>query len=234
MVESGSRSNKESKEMMIMPEALTDTPRLLNTIIDPFVGTSSGGTLAFAINGEGWEIIDAQASTSSMFRWRGYIDLGGLERESLTFFMQNAQVSESNSFYGLGTSIQVVDLISKVEITDEDLNLATRTGSMYTPGFNDSVQDMDQVLYGRIRGYYHDSGWTLDNLQQQYFEQVWGEGVGTAASRLHITRYVTVPNNEASLLVPGACFQVLGTAVEEKDLSYIMRLRRDYELQGSV
>ena len=217
-----------------MREALTDTPRLLNTIIDPFVGNSVSGTLSFLIEGEGWEIIDAQASASSMFRWRGYIDLGGLEREALTFFMQNAQISESNSFYGLGTSISVVDLITKVEITDEDLNLATRTGTTYTPGFNDSVQDMDQVLYGRIRGFYHDSGWTSDNLQQQYYEQVWGEGVGTAASRLHITRYVTVPNNEASLLVPGACFQVLGTAVEEKDLSYIMRLRRDYELQGSV
>jgi len=217
-----------------MPEALTDTPRLLNTIIDPFAGSSATGTLAFAIQGEGWEIIDAQASTSSMFRWRGYIDLGGLEREALTFFMQNAQVSESGSFFGLGTSIAVVDLITKVEITDEDLNLATRTGTPYTPGFNDSVQDMDQVLYGRIRGFYHDSGWTSDNLQQQYFEQVWGEGVGTAASRLHITRYVIVPNDEAYLIVPGACFQVLGTAVEEKDLSYIMRLRRDYELQGSV
>ena len=113
-----------------MPEALTDTPRILNMLVDPFVGTSAGGTKAFAIQGEGWDIIPAQGGTSSLFRWRGSIDLGGLEREALTFFLQNAQVAESNSFFGLGTAIGVVDIFSKVEITDEDLNLATRTGQM--------------------------------------------------------------------------------------------------------
>jgi len=216
-----------------MSEALTDSPRILNTLVDPMLGASSGGTLSITTNGEGWGIIPAQASTSEMFRWRGYIDLGGLERESLTFFLQNAQVTESNSFYGLGTAIQVVDIISKVEITDDDLNLATRTGNMYTPGYNDSVQDMDQVLWGRIRGYYHDAGWTSDNLQQQYFQQVWGEGIATSSSRLHLTRYVICSADEAALFVPGACFQVVGTAVEEPDLEYIMRLRRDYELATS-
>ena len=214
----------------IMPEALTDSPRMLNKLVDPMLGTSSGGTLAFVTEGEGWDIIDSQGSSSSMFRWRGYIDLGGLEREALTFFLQNAQVTESNSFYGLGTSIQVVDVISKVEITDEDLNLATRTGNLYTPGYNDSVQDMEQVLWGRIRGYYHDEGWTSDNLQQQFFQQIWGEGLGTSAGRLHLTRYVICASDEAALFVPGACFQVVGTAIEEPELDYIMRLRRDYEL----
>lgn len=227
MPSSSTQSNKGGDEMS---DALTDSPRILNATVDPMVGQSAGGTLSFATRGEGWEIIPAQGSTSEMFRWRGYIDLGGLEREALTFFLQNAQVPESNSFYGLGIAIHVVDVISKVEITDDDLNLVTRTGNLYTPGFNDSVQDMDQVLWGRIRGFYHDSGWTSDNLQQQYYQQVWGEGIATSASRLHLTRYVTCHTDESALFVPGACFQVVGTAVEEPDLEYIMRLRRDYEL----
>lgn len=213
-----------------MPEALTDSPRILNKLVDGMVGSSDGGTLSFLAHGEGWDIIDAQGSGSSMFRWRGYIDLGGLEREALTFFLQSAQVTESNSFYGLGTAIQVVDVISKVEITDEDLNLVTNTGLLYTPGYNDSVQDMEQVLWGRIRGYYHDQGWTSDNLQQQYFQQIWGEGIGTSANRLHLTRYVIGANEETAMFIPGACFQVVGIAIEEPDLNYIMRLRRDYEL----
>ena len=213
-----------------MPEALTDTPRLLNALVDGFVGARSEGTSGFTIPGEGWEVIPTQGSTQDMFRWRGYIDLGGLSREALTFFLQNAQVSEANSFYGLGTAIQVVDVISKVEITDSDLNTVTSTGMVYTPGFIDTLQDMDQVLWGRIRGYYHDSGWTSDNLQQQYYQQVWGEGIATSADRLYLTRYVLAHTNEAALFVPPACFQVVGTAVEEPDLNYIMRLRRDYEL----
>lgn len=212
-----------------MTEALTDTPRILNALVDPFIGKSEGGDLSFLVAGEGWEVIPAQNSASSMFRWRGYLDLGGLEREALTFFLQSAAVVESNTFYGLGNAIQVVDCISKVEITDDDLNLATATGALYTPGFNDSVQDMDQVLWGRIRAYYHDQGWTSDNLQLTAFQQVWGEGVGTSASRLHLTRYITCASDEAALNIPGACFQVVGTAIEEPDLHYMMRLRRDYE-----
>jgi hypothetical protein len=214
-----------------MPEALTDTPRILNKLVDPMVGASSAGTLSFLYQGEGWEIIDSNASSESMFRWRGYIDLGGLEREALTFFLQSAQVTESLSFYGLGSSIHVTDVFSKVEITDDDLNLPTfTTGVPYAPGYNDSVQDMEQILWGRIRGFFHDSGWTSDNLQQQYFQQIWGEGIGTSASRIHLTRYIKCASDESTLIVPEACFQCVGTAIEEPDLNYIMRLRRDYEL----
>jgi len=218
-----------------MPEALTNSPRVLNKVVDGFLGNAAGGpspTLAFTAGyqGEGWEIIPAQAGASSMYRWRGYIDLGGLEREALTFFMQSAQVTESNTLSGLGTGFQIVDLFTKVEITDDDLNLATQLGLVYAPGYNSSVQDMEQVLWGRIRGFYHDQGWTSDNLQQQYFQQVWGEGVGTSVSRLHLTRYVVVAGDDAAISIPPACFQCVGTAMEEPDLTYIMRLRRDYEL----
>ena len=213
-----------------MPDALTESPRILNTLVPPFVGQSESGELSFHIQTEGWEIIDAQASASSMFRWRGYIDLGGLEREALTFFLQSAQVTESSPPSGLGNAITIVDCFSKVEISDDDLNLVTTTGQLYTPGYLDSVQDMDQVLWARIRHYYHDSGWTLDTLQQVYNEQIWGEGIGTSASRLHITRYIICASDELSLNIGGACFQVVGTAIEEPELNYIMRLRRDYEL----
>ena len=213
-----------------MPDALTDTPRILNKLVDPFVGASSAGTLSIVVPGSGWDVIPAQAGTSSMFRWRGTIDLGGLEREALTFFLQSAQVTESSPISGLGNSVVIVDCFSKIEISDDDLNLSTATGQLYTPGYMDSVQDMEQVLWARIRHFYHDSGWTLDPLQQVYNQQVWGEGIGTSAGRIHLTRYVICASDEASLNVGGACFQCVGTAVEEPDLNYIMRLRRDYEL----
>ena len=214
-----------------MPEALTDTPRILNKLVDAMVGASSDGTLSFLNQGEGWDIIDCNASSESMFRWRGYIDLGGLEREALSFFLKSAQVTESNAFYAVGQSIEVMDVFSKVEITDDNLNLPVfATGLLYAPGYNDSVQDMEQILWARIRGFYHDSGWTLDNLQQQFFAQIWGEGIGTSASRIHLTRYLKCASDETAVIVPEACVQCVGTAIEEPDLNYIMRLRRDYEL----
>lgn len=213
-----------------MPEALTDSPRILNTIVDPFVGTVSGNitNASFTTNGEGWEIIDMGNSSYKAFRWRGYIDLGGLEREALTFFLQTATCLESDAIASLGVTVDITDVISKVEITDDDLNHPQLTG-IYAPGFNQSLQDMDQVLWARRRNTYHDNGWTVDNLQQPYTNFVWGEGIATSASRLHLTRYV-VANDTEYLRIPSACFQVVGTAIEEPDLNYIMRLRRDYEL----
>ena len=214
----------------IMPEALTDTPRILNSLVEPFVGSVSGdGSEATIVTaGTGWDVIDMNGSSAKMFRWRGYIDLGGLEREALTFFLQSAQVTESDTISSLGITVQVTDVISKVPISDDDLNTTMVTG-IYAPGYLHSNQDMEQVLWARSRATYHDSGWTSDPLQQHYWNQIWGEGISTSASRLHLTRYV-VANDTAYLRIPGACFQVVGTALQEPDLNYIMRLRRDYEL----
>ena len=213
-----------------MPEALTDSPRILNSVSSPMIGASIGGDLSFTLQGEGWDIIAAQGSSSSMFRWRGYIDLGGLEREALTFFLQSAQVTESSPISASGNEVNIVECFSKVEISDDDLNLVTISQALYAPGYMDSVQDMDQVLWARLRNFYHDTNWTKPDLQQPYNLEIWGEGIGTSASRLHLTRYVTVATEEARISVGGACFQCVGTAVEEPDLNYIMRLRRDYEL----
>jgi hypothetical protein len=214
-----------------MPEALTDTPRILNKLVAPFQGNvSSDGTIAaFDVQGEGWDIIDLDNGTRKAFRWRGFIDLGGLEREALTFFLQSAQVTESDTISSLGNTISITDVFSKVEISDEDLNHPQAAQEIYAPGYMNSLQDMDQVLWGRTRNTYHDAGWTSDTIQQQYFLQIWGEGIGTSASRIHLTRYV-VATDSAYVRIPGACFQCVGTAIEEPDLNYIMRLRRDYEL----
>jgi len=214
-----------------MPEALTDTPRILNKLVDGFIGSSAGSTLSFqSYQGEGWEIISAQASGSQMFRWRGYIDLGGLEREALTFFLQSAQVVEASDILASGIKVDIMDVFSKVEISDNDLNLPTNIQNLYSPGFNDSVQDMEQVLWCRSRNLYHDAGWSQTDMQQVSTVNVWGEGIGTSASRIHLTRYVSVGGDEPKVTIPPCVFQVVGTAIEEPDLNYIMRLRRDYEL----
>ena len=214
-----------------MSEALTGSPRVLNKLVDCAVASKSGTAFTWIYQGEGWDIIPAQGSTEEMLRWRGYLDLGGMEREPLTFFLQGANIADNNAVTGLSTGIYVIDVFSKVEITDDDLNTLTSNGYPYTPGYLSSLQDMDQVLYGQIRCYYHDAGWTLDNLQQMFFSSAWGEGVGTSASRIHLTRYVFTSGDDASLNIPESIFQCIGTAAEEADLEYIMRLRRDYELQ---
>ena len=222
-------------------EALTKAPRLLDDIIPSFVGSSSGGTLSFApapansFGLEGWRILDINESSAEAFVWKGYIDLAGYELEQLTFFLQGTNISENQGFSGLGHVIHVSDLITVTPISDANLNLPYYTNQVhYAPGFGYSVHNMEEVIMGRHRTFYHDQGWTLDDLQQLSSQQQWGEADSTAADRIYITRIVTCADEEALLTVPNACVQVMGSAMEEPDLEYIMRLKRSYELAETV
>ena len=219
-----------------MPEALTNTPRILNTLSASTDINNIGGIYTFSglIGDNGWEIIPTNNSTDFVAIWRGYIDLGGLEREALTFFLQSAQAVNNQGYkaltFGL-TGADVMDVFSKVRLTDEDLNHPMHSETeIYSPGFGDSLQDMDQVLWARYQEYYHDTGWSAADMLQVSNESIWGEGIGTSASRIHITRIVSLPAETVNFIVPQCCWQIVGTAIEEPDLNYIMRLRRDYEL----
>ena len=220
-----------------MSDALENEPRVLSKVIPSLVGSSAAGTLSFTNaagvlnNTEGWKIVAINNSTEQAFLWQGYLDLAGYEMEQLTFFINGINIQENQLPSGLGNFIHVSDLITKTPITEAELNLEYYPSQIhYAPGFGYSRHDMEQVLMGQLRTYYHDQGWTLDNLQMIAGQNRWGEGNSTAANRIYLTRLVTVANDEAALQIPNANYQVAGVALEEPDLEYIMRLRRDYEL----
>jgi hypothetical protein len=65
----------------------------------------------------------------------------------------------------------------------------------------------------------------------------WGQGEATAGTRIYLTRLVDCSNSlktAGTLQVPASCYQLIGVPMQEPDLTYIMRLRRDYELQSQV
>lgn len=214
-----------------MADALTDQLRLLTKLIPGFTGSSDGGDLTLTTTREGWQTLPVNDSQYNAFVWRGYLDLAGYDAEQLTLFIQGIQISESAPFSGLLHSLVVGDYVTKVYLTDDDLNVPyLGTSQLYPVGFGASNHDMEQVMLGRIRNLYHDSGWTLDNLLQTSSVNQWGEGTATAGARLYLTRIVIVSSDSAAVVVPDACYQVACVATEEADLEYVMRLRRDYEL----
>lgn len=219
-----------------MSEALANKPRLLSKVIPSLTGASAAGVLSFTSplgvsETEGWNILDINNSTQEAFVWQGYLDLAGYEIEQLTFFLQGINVAENQMPAGLGNVIHISDLITKTPITEAQLNREYYLGQAhYAPGFGYSLHNMDEVLMGRKRSFYHDQNWTLENLQLLAAENRWGDGDSTAAGRIYLTRIVTCASDEAALIIPNADYQVVGVALEEDDLDYIMRLRRDYEL----
>jgi len=100
--------------------SISPAPRILNKLVSGFVGASVSGNLTITSPGEGWEVIPALNGAGSMFRWRGYIDLGALAHEQLTFFLQSATVSEQGtitaSTVGEPTNpIEIIDVFDRME-----------------------------------------------------------------------------------------------------------------------
>lgn len=211
-----------------MSDALTNQLRVLTKLVPGLTGTDEDGTKTITSTTEGWEIVDVglMGSTFEAFVWRGYFDLAGYDTEQLTAFIQGISVQEPFTVSGLPLFISVVDLVTKVYLNDDDL------AQSYYPGFPESSQDMEQVLMGSHRAYFHDTAWTGDTLQQLANLNTWGEGDSTAGARMYITRIILASGGggERVLFVPPACYQAAVVAMEEPDLEYIMRLRRDYEL----
>ena len=217
-------------------EALARTPRVLNKVVPSCSIQSVGSLLIFTplTNPNGWEIIDANNGTESVAIWRGYIDLAGYEMEQLTFFLQAATVLENQeikSFTFGVTGTDMIECISKVQITNNDINHIWYTETnLYSPGFLDSKQDMEEILWCRYRQFYHEAAWSATTMLRPATTKVWGEGQATAGNRLHLTRIVKIPAEQVLCEIPQACFNVVGVALDEPDLEYIMRLRRDFEL----
>ena len=211
-----------------MTDALTDHLRILTKTIPGIVSVDEDGIKSLETTVEGWEILDVGLMSSSVqaLVWRGYIDLAGYDAEQLTLFIQGINVQEPYTVSGLPLFISQIDLVTKVYLNDADLLL-----SVY-PGFPESNKDMEQVLMGQHRAFFHDTAWTGDTLQQLAHLNQWGEGAATANARLYITRIVLASGGggERVFFVPPACYQVAAVAMEEPDLEYVMRLRRDYEL----
>jgi hypothetical protein len=238
-IQKTSQSSTQGGEKM--SEALSNDPRVLSVVAPSLIGASAGGALTFTVasgevnNTEGWKILPINNSTQEAFVWQGQLDLAGYELEQLTFFINGINISENQVIAALGNTVMISDLITKTPITEDQLNRAYyQLQAHYAPGFGYSLHDMEQVLLGQYRCYYHDQGWTLDNLQMIASQHRWGEGASTAGNRIYITRIVTCANEEAQMSIPNVNYQIAGMAVEEPDLEYIMRLRRDYELADSV
>jgi len=197
---------------------------------------SAGGVLAFTVgtNPRGWRIIPANNGTEQYAVWKGYIDLAGYELEQLTFVIEAATVTEQQAITSLtfgGSGINLIECFSKSELSDEDLNhVLYRESQIYSPGYLDSKQDMEEIIWARHRRFYRNANWSPTNLQIAGSTNIWGEGQATAAARLHCTRILKLSAEEADCMVPQASFNVMGTAVEEPELEYMMRLRRDYTL----
>lgn len=207
-------------------------PRLLDKILDSTdIDMGSGDAFPATINGGNWEILNN--GTNPTFVTRSYYDLSGYNRSSLTAFFQSVQVQEGWGPRGTTTAdFFVVDMVTTEYLDDDSLvNAAifsTHDGDL--PGFPRSTFDMSQVLYGRTREYTAATGTTV---AVQYSTSVWGTCAATTADKVHLTRVVYVTGlaaPQSKVHIPPSNYVSAIIVAEEKELSFLMRQQRSYEI----
>ena len=235
-----------------MSDALTDQPRLLSKMIPAVTAQVNDGAVTSATtDSNGWDRLNCNGyagnpAYKSYLGYWSYIDLAGYKQSDLTFVVTGVNIANSAPPTGTGEGFVILDLLTTVpyvtlrtgtEYTIEDNNIWYVGQDTPSPGMPDSILDMEQILLCQKTTYYHDTGWSTTNLQQISGVNTYGQCAALAGDRIYCTRIIMgLPTtaNIPDLQIPHCVYHVTGMAVEEDDKSYIMRLRRDYELAKAV
>ena len=184
--------------------------------------------------GQGWVVLDDGAAHTPTIVNRSYYDLSGYTLKELTAFIQGVDIQEAFMPFG-SISCTVVDMITTEFVNDATLLAAHvyTTGNGDLPGFPNSTYDMSQVIYGRTRTFVDNSSWDDIALQGT---TIFGTGAATSGEKLYITRVVYIITGAAGVITPAKAIHIppcdYVTAVivaKEKDIPYLMRLKRGYE-----
>jgi hypothetical protein len=188
--------------------------------VEPFPATLTGG---------GWVVLENVATPT--YASRSYYDLSGYNMGELTSFFQAVDVQEVFTPFG-SAACRVIDLVTTEYVSDTEIVAAYQytTGDGDLPGFPLSSYDMQQVVYGRTRTFTTNSSFGDITLQGS---TMWGTCSAATSDKLHITRIVMVLNSSTPdqvVHVPACNYVTAIIVAKEKQLPFLMRQKRSYEL----
>lgn len=233
-----------------MSDAIANSPRLLAKMLPSLSGLNVvDGAWSMPADNPGWDTVFGNGVVSGptsvkMAGYSTFIDLAGYEQSDLTFVVNGVTWDDCQPISGDMEGVTVLDILSTQQYIVESLGwsiVEKRPSTGWpkswadgmlspSPGFPDSVMEMENILFARKSTYYHDQGWSNVRLQQLSNVNTWGECAATAGDRIYVTRLVIPPTNAAVITIPQSIVNIAGVAVEETELAYLMRLRRNYEL----
>ena len=172
------------------------------------------------------------------------VDLSGYAMEDLTMYVEELGLQDPGIYSfiaGAGATysgIQVLDLITSVPMTEDDLTSLQNNATVIGPGMLGSVQNFEQIVLGTYRFFTPNSLIAYPGYQQLARTQRFDSGEPNASDKLFSYRIVILLTDDLDdnsvLLVP-ACRQLVGSRFfKEEFLHYMMRLKRSYELANQV
>lgn len=175
--------------------------------------------------------------------YRAEIDLRGLTTQEKTFFPVSAMIQGNQELtagnYSLGESVHDVIVVSTVPLIDDDI---VNCAYGYLPGmiFNElstaylgttnAGMDLQNIVFGQTRTWVFDS--QTVPFMRLHNQDNFGTNTGVASETLYCYRILRLPTSGGADLQPLPIAVVVAGAIgEEKDLSRLMRMKRNTRIQ---
>jgi len=203
-------------------------PRVLTKMFDSAHVIRTAEAPYYTLTGKGWGALDATHFVS-----RSYYDLSGYNRDSLTTFFQGVEIQDAYAPTGTMNGFILIELISNERPTDAELLAAgaSLAADNQPPGYPRSTTDMQTIVYGRQRQYFLDQQWDTGGFPRMVGLNLWGTNNASTADKIHLTRLlVTTSTAPEAIRIPPSNFVTSVIIGEEKELSFLMRQKRSYEL----
>lgn len=203
-------------------------PRRLTKEIPAYQGIHADGVFpAFA----GW----INGGLNDAIMYETYFDMSGLTLDDLTFVPGGVQLQDPGRYSCTNVDaadVEVLDIISQERLTIVDIDANLSLGN--APGMMITTEDFTQIIFGQYRLMLRQTTSSNTEILTTVDGGNFSSQEPTAAAKVWCYRFMRVNNAPLAggndLRIPASRFVVVGTTIEEKELSYMMRLKRSYEL----
>jgi hypothetical protein len=184
---------------------------------------------------KGW----TNAGLPNALIYETYFDMSGLTLDDLTFVPQGSELQDPGRYiYDIPAidtypvvDVEVLDIISQERLTLADIDANLTLGN--APGMMETTEDFTQLIMGNYRVMIVSNTTANVELLLPVDGGLFSSAEATAAARLWCYRVVRINGVKGTgdlLKIPASRFILVGTTIEEKELPYMMRLKRSYEL----
>lgn len=210
--------------------------RTLSVMIPAYTGDRAVYSTAKGWNPvNGW-FTGTTARGLRLIAYETYFDLQGYELDDLTLMPLGALLQDPGSYQSNDTNtpiMEILDIISQERLSVDEV--AENIVEQNMPGMLNTQNNFTQITFGRYRlmlnqAEYNETGtktWLVGRTQD------FGSGEPVTVQKLWVYRFIRfLVNDGKDANIPASRFILSGATIKEKDLVYLQRLKRSYELQG--
>lgn len=179
----------------------------------------------------GWQV----SPTDKAVYNESYFDLSGYELDDLTTVPTVLTLQDSGQYFLTNpfadSLVTVLDIISDERLDPDTVSILALTGDY--PGTPGSSEDYQQIKMCNVRGLTTQTEFGAATLMRPAFGGAYGSSSPTAAAKLWCYRIFRIAGTDLNgqlLSIPATRFVMGATIVQEKEIPYLQRLKRSYEI----